>query len=91
MKALEKASPKLALLCSNGQHMTEVRLVLCRDDGHKSQYMEYRISDVIVSSFNYHGSSGIEERPVEEVSLNYARIEWTYTEHDPVTGKAKGM
>jgi type VI secretion system secreted protein Hcp len=32
----------------------------------------------------------VEERPVEEVRFNYARIEWTYTEHDPVTGKAKG-
>ena len=90
VKTLDKASPKLALMCSNGQHIPEVILVLCRDDGDKAQYMEYKMSDVIVTSVNYHCSKSVDERPIEEVTFNYAKIEWTYTELDPVSGKAKG-
>ena len=90
VKTLDKASPKLALFCSNGKHITEVILVLCRAEGDKSQYMEYKMTDVIISSVGYSGSIGTEERPVEEVTFNYTKIEWTYTEHDPVSGKAKG-
>ena len=90
VKTLDKASPKLALFCSNGQHITEVILVLCRAEGDKPQYMEYKMNDVIISSVGYHGSIGTEERPIEEVTFSYAKIEWTYTELDPVSGKAKG-
>jgi len=90
VKTLDKASPKLALFCSNGQHITEVILVLCCADGDKSQYMEYKMTNVIISSVSVGGSAGTEIVPVEEVTFNYGRIEWTYTEHDPVTGKAKG-
>jgi len=90
IKTLDKASPKLALLCSKGQHIPEVILVLCRSGGDKSKYMEYKMTDVIVSSVGYGGSAGTEERPVEEVTLNYTKIEWTYTEYDPISGKSKG-
>ena len=89
VKTLDKASPKLALSCSNGKHIAEVTLVLRHDGGDKPQFMEYKMTDVIVSSVGYHGSVGTEARPVEEVTFNYAKIEWTYTELDS-DGKAKG-
>ena len=90
VKTLDKASPKLALFCSNGQHITEVILVLCRAEGDKPQYMEYKMTDVIISSVSVAGSAATEVLPVEEVTFAYTQIEWTYTEHDPVSGKAKG-
>lgn len=90
VKTLDKSSPKLALFCSNSQHITEVILVLCRAEGDKSQYMEYKMTDVIISSVSVAGSAATEVLPIEEVTFNYVKIEWTYTEHDPVSGKAKG-
>jgi len=90
VKTLDKASPKLALFCSSGQHITEVILVLCRSEGDKPQYMKYKMTDVIISSVSVAGSAGTEVLPVEEVTFAYTQIEWTYTEYDPVSGKAKG-
>lgn len=90
VKTLDKASPKLALYCCNGKHLPEVTLEICRADGDKVKYMEYTLTDVIVSSVNVAGTAGTEELPVEEVTFTYARIHWTYTEYDHATGKPKG-
>jgi len=91
VKTLDKASPKLALNCCNGKHIDDVTLELCRAGGDKQKFMEYKLSDVIVSSVKPGGSAqGAEALPLEEVSFNYGKIEWTYTETDPVTGKPVG-
>jgi type VI secretion system secreted protein Hcp len=91
VKQLDKTSPKLALFCCNGAHIAEVRLEVCSTTGDKQTYMEYKMTDVIVSSVSVGGSveSG-DARPREEVSFSYGKIEWTYTEFDATTGKAKG-
>ncbi len=88
---LDKASPKLALYCCNGTHIKEVTVELCRAAGDKQKYMEYKMSEVIVAAARPGGSSGGGEAlPLEEVSFNYGKIEWTYTETDHKTGKPKG-
>lgn len=88
---LDKASPKLALYCCNGKHLKEVVMELCRATGDKQKYMEYKLGDVIVSSVRPGGSAqGGEALPLEEVTFNYGKIEWTYTETDHKSGKAKG-
>ena len=91
VKTLDKASPKLALYCCNGTHTKEVKMELCRAGGDKQKYMEYKMSDVIVTSARPGGSAGAGEAlPLEEVSFNYGKIEWVYTETDHKTGKPKG-
>ncbi len=81
VKTLDKASPKLSLFCCNGKHIDTVTIELCRAGGDKQKYMEYKMSGVIVSSVRPGGSSqGGESLPLEEVSFNYGKIEWTYTE-----------
>lgn len=90
-KALDKASPKLSVYVCKGDHIKEVKLELCRATGEKSKYMEYKMEDVLVTSHRPGGSSqGGESLPTEEVSFNYGKITWTYTETDHKTGKAKG-
>jgi type VI secretion system secreted protein Hcp len=91
VKTLDKASPKLALACCNGEHINEVKVELCRAGGDKTKYMEYKMSDVMVSSVRPGGASqGAENLPLEEVTFSYGKIEWTYTETDHKTGKPKG-
>ncbi len=91
VKTLDKASPKLALFCCNGTHIGKVNVELCRAAGDKTKYMEYAMSDVIVSSARPGGSAGGGEAlPLEEVTFNYGKIEWIYTETDHKTGKPKG-
>ncbi len=88
---LDKASPKLFLQCCNGKHIKEITLELCRATGDKQKYMEYKLSDAIVSSVRPGGAAqGGEALPLEEVSFNYGKIELSYTATDHKTGKPVG-
>jgi type VI secretion system secreted protein Hcp len=91
VKTLDKASPKLALACCKGDHIKTINIELCRATGDKQKYMEYVLSDAIVSSVRPGGSAqGGETLPLEEVSFNFGKIEWIYTVTDHKTGKASG-
>ena len=91
VKTLDKASPKLNLFCCDGTHIAKINVELCRATGDKQKYMEYILTDSIVSSVHPGGSSqGGEALPLEEVTFNYGKIEWVYTETDHKTGKPKG-
>jgi len=88
---LDKASTKLFLACCKGEHMKDVTVELCRATGDKQKYMEYKLTDVIVSSVQPNGSSkGGEALPLEAVTFNYGKCEMTYTVTDPKTGKPSG-
>jgi type VI secretion system secreted protein Hcp len=90
VKYLDKASPKLALHCCEGKHIGKVALELCRAGGDKLKYMEYKLSDVMISSYAPGGSSGGEDLPTESVSFNYGKIEWTYTQQRRADGSGGG-
>jgi len=91
VKTLDKASPKLALFCCNGNHIANAVMTLCRSGGDKMTYMVYKMTDLIVSSYSPSGSAGGgDPLPLESVSFAYGTIEWTYTETDHKTGKTKG-
>jgi type VI secretion system secreted protein Hcp len=76
MKA-NKATPKLFLACATGDHFGEATLA-CRKAGQKQQdYMTIKMSDVLVSSYQTGGSHG-DVLPVDQISLNFAKIEMEY-------------
>lgn len=91
-KTIDKASPKLFLSCCKGEHIPEIKLELCRATGDKQKYMEYKLTDVIVSSVRPSGEGATDAKPLplESVSFNYSKIELVYTETDHKTGKPKG-
>jgi len=73
-KPWTRPRPKLALFCSNGSHIKEIKMELCRATGDKQPYMKYLLNDVIVSNYRPGGSAqGGEALPMEEVSFNYGR------------------
>lgn len=89
--SLDKASPKLALACAKGEHITTVTLTINRAGGDKEQFMEYKMQDVVITSVEVDGQAkGEEPLPTEEISFNYGKITWSYTETDHMTGKPKG-
>jgi type VI secretion system secreted protein Hcp len=91
VKALDKASPLIFKNTCNGTHIGSVILELCRATGDKAKYMEYKMTDVLVSSVRPGGSAqGGEALPLEEVSFNAGKIELTYVATDHKTGKAAG-
>ena len=91
-KALDKASPKLALACADGTHIKQITLELCHAGGDKVKYMEYKLTNCIISSYHDGGScGGAENLSVETVTFNYGKIEWTYTQQKRADGSGGGQ
>ncbi|WAC17858.1 type VI secretion system tube protein Hcp [Luteolibacter sp. SL250] len=79
-KYVDKASPKLNLHCSNGQNLKKVTVEICRQVDSRIAYLTYTFEPCLVSSVQIGGSTQGDDRPVEQVSFNYTKIEWKYTE-----------
>lgn len=92
VKSLDKSSPKLALACADGTHVKEVKLELCRAGGDKLKYMEYKMSNCIITSVHRSGAAqGGESLPLEQISLDYGKIEWIYTQQKRADGSGGGQ
>jgi type VI secretion system secreted protein Hcp len=92
VKALDKASPKIFLACADGTHIKQITVELCRAGGDKVKYMEYKLTNSIISSYRPGGSShGGEALPLEEVAFNYGKIEVTYTQQKRADGAGGGQ
>ena len=50
VKVLDRTSPLLAKACVEGRTIKEVTIELCRAGGDKQPYMEYRMTNAIISS-----------------------------------------
>jgi type VI secretion system secreted protein Hcp len=82
---VNKASPKLFLACASGQHIKEA-LLTCRKAGKEQQeYLKIKFSELLISSYQTGGSSGAEV-PVEQISFNFAKIEFSYAPQKPEGG-----
>jgi type VI secretion system secreted protein Hcp len=81
---VSKATPKLFLACASGQHI-KCGVLICRKAGtHQQEYLKITLTDVIVSGYQAGGNAGSKLVPVDQISLNYAQIEFEYREqkHD---------
>ena len=80
---INKATPKLMQHCATGQHVKEATLT-CRKAGKDQQeYLKVKLSDFIVSSYQTGGSRGDGVVPVDQVSMNFSKIEFEYKEQKP--------
>ena len=78
-----KASPKLMLACATGEHITKAVLT-CRKAGKEQQeYLKITMSDLLVSSYQTGGSGHGDIVPTDQISLNFAKIEYEYKEQKP--------
>lgn len=78
-----KASPKLFLACATGEHFKEGTLT-CRKAGKQQQeFLKVKFTDLLVSSYTTGGSSSGDVLPMDQVSLNFAKIEVEYKEQKP--------
>jgi type VI secretion system secreted protein Hcp len=72
-----KASPSLFLACASGQHIKEATITVRKAGQTQQEYLIIKMNDVLVSSYQTAGSSA-EDRPTENVSMVFAKVEMTY-------------
>ncbi len=87
-KTIDKATPKLAVVCADGTHIKEIIVELCRAGGDKVKYMEYKLTNCIISSITNGSNDG--QEPSENIAFNYGKIEWTYTQQKRSDGSGGG-
>jgi type VI secretion system secreted protein Hcp len=75
----DKASPVLAQACATGQHFKEATLFVRKAGGGQQEYLNIKLEDSIVSSYQLGGSGG-DVTPTDSFSLNFAKITLEYKE-----------
>lgn len=81
-KFIDKSSPLLMQACSLGKHFSEARLLCRRAGGQQNEYVEIKMTDVLITSYNTGGSGG-EDRLTEAVTLNFGAFDYIYTPQKP--------
>jgi len=81
---ISTASPPLFLACATGTHIKQANLIGSRDSakGKATDFLKYRLHDVTVSSLGQTDSDA--NPPGEHFSLNYAKVEVSYTPQNPL-------
>lgn len=75
---VNKATPKLLEHVANGKHITSAELACRKAGGTQSEFLKIKFSDIIVSSYNTGGSGGADVIPMDQISLNFSKIEFEY-------------
>lgn len=90
-ETVSKASPQLMTAAANGKHFKEAVLSVRKTGEKQNQFLTIKLSDVIVSSYRTAADNG--NVPTDEFSLNFAKIDYSYTPQKadgtsdtPVTG-----
>ncbi|MFT3849330.1 MAG: type VI secretion system tube protein Hcp [Propionivibrio sp.] len=86
-KQVDKASPKLFEACCTGKHIKEVVIEVCRAGGDKQKYLEIRLEQVIISSYNQDGGG---EFPAESVRFSAGKYKMTYSQQKRADGSLGG-
>lgn len=79
VKKVDKASPKLMLACSTGEHIPEATLSIRKAGGTQHDYLIYKFNDCLISSYSIGGSGG-DVIPTEQFSMNFAKVNMEYKE-----------
>ncbi|MGD8833478.1 MAG: type VI secretion system tube protein Hcp [Desulfobacteraceae bacterium] len=86
-KQIDKASPKLAVACADGTHISSIVVELCRSGTDKVKFMEYKMTNCLISSTSTTGGGDF---PTENVTIDFGKIEWSYTQQKRKGGGAAG-
>jgi len=78
-KYIDKSTPLLMQHCFTGKHIKEATLVCRKAGGKPLEYITLKMTDIIVSSQSQGGSGG-EERLTENITLNFAELDYKYIE-----------
>ena len=77
------ASPNLMVACATGQHIKSAILTVRKAGKEQQEYYTVKLSDMLVSSYQSGGAEGSNALPVDQFSINFAKIEFEYKSQKP--------
>ena len=82
-KRIDKSSPVLMIACATGQHFKEVTLTVRKAGAGQQEYLKFKMHVVLVSAYQTGGSGGGGGVIMEQVAMNFAKLEMVYKEQKP--------
>lgn len=82
-KIIDKSSPSLMLACANGKHIPKGKITVRKAGENPLDYFTIDLEGILVSGYQTAGSEGANERPAENISLNFVKVKieyWTQSE-----------
>ena len=77
-KFVDKATPNLMMHCSSGKHVPKVTLTVRKAGGDAQvEYLIINLEEVLISSLST-GGSGNDDRLIENITLNFAKVTVDY-------------
>ncbi|MFZ1986057.1 MAG: type VI secretion system tube protein Hcp [Desulfatitalea sp.] len=89
-KLIDGASPALAMACAAGTHIDQVLIELCRAGQEKLTFMEYRLTNSLISSVSACTGDPRVSFPMELVKIYFGRIEWRHIRQNRRGGGSSG-
>ena len=76
----QSSSPNLLKACATGEHIKEATLSFIKGEGQQLEFLKIKLEDVLISGLQTGGAEGSDgDRPTDEVSLNFLKIDYLYT------------
>ena len=72
------SSPKLFGACAVGQHIDAGVLHIRKAGGDQQVFVEWKFTDLLISSYQTGGSAGGNPLPTDQVSFNFTKLEMEY-------------
>ncbi len=89
-KYVDKSSKRLMEVCAGGDPFKEASIIVRKAGSKPLEYLKINLEPVIVTSISTGGSGG-EEQLTENVSLNFAKISYSYFPQKPEGGADAAM
>ena len=78
-KKIDKSSPRLMLACATGEHFKTGLLTIRKAGGKQEEYFKVALEDILVSSYQTGASSGSDELPTDQFTLNIGKVKFSYS------------
>jgi type VI secretion system secreted protein Hcp len=75
---VHKGSPLLMDACARGTHIPKATLSCRKAGGKQQEYLTWKLTDILVSSYQLGGADAGDALPTDQFSLNFTKIEFSY-------------
>jgi len=77
---VNKASPLLFLSCATGKHLKQAILTARKAGKGQQEFLVFKFTDVLISSYQVGGSEAEADAPTDQISFNFAQVQYEYRE-----------
>jgi type VI secretion system secreted protein Hcp len=78
---VNKSSPQLFLSCAKGEHIKKATFTVRKAGEKPVEFIKIEFQDILISSYQTAGNTS--EAPSDQVSFNFAKIEFNYAPQKP--------